>query len=183
MFSFQGGPLLGLFCLGIFIPFANPKGAFAGTISGISFTIWIFTGLNAYGIKYPKKPFYTFGCNNTLELFNNTALSFYNATAQPSYERLGLGQEQISCPCTSKFFFHPLKKRNRKLLFFELHVVWLMCRVNNSRDRLNCQPVNRYAFIFQTNSDSKRKQARLHHKIFFILFQAKLNGIQLIRRL
>ena len=60
-----GGPVLGLFLLGVFVPFANSKGAFAGTISGLTLTIWLFLGHVAYGIKYPKKLMYTFGCNAT----------------------------------------------------------------------------------------------------------------------
>lgn len=59
-----GGPVLGLFCLGIFVPFANPKGAIVGTLTSLSFLLWIFIGFNAYGIKYTKKPFYTYGCEN-----------------------------------------------------------------------------------------------------------------------
>ena len=41
----------------------------------MAFTIWIFVGFNVYGIKYPKKPFYTYGC----PVFNSTAP--YNTTS------------------------------------------------------------------------------------------------------
>jgi sodium-coupled monocarboxylate transporter 8/12 len=46
-----GGPLLGLFILAIFVPFANSKGAIIGTLSSMSFTIWIFLGSAINGIK------------------------------------------------------------------------------------------------------------------------------------
>jgi solute carrier family 5 (sodium-dependent multivitamin transporter), member 6 len=65
LFGVLGGPILGLFCLGVFIPFSNSKGAIVGTTCGLLFTIWIFTGSIAYGIKYPKKPL-TAWCNSTL---------------------------------------------------------------------------------------------------------------------
>ncbi|XP_071165366.1 sodium-coupled monocarboxylate transporter 1-like [Mytilus edulis] len=39
-----GGPLTGLFLLGCFCPWANAKGAFIGTISGIVLITWITTG-------------------------------------------------------------------------------------------------------------------------------------------
>jgi hypothetical protein len=58
--------------LGIFIPFANSKGALVGTITGLAFTVWIFVGFNVYGIKYPKKIMSIEGCNSTIENFNMT---------------------------------------------------------------------------------------------------------------
>lgn len=64
LFGVLGGPILGLFCLGVFIPFSNSKGAIVGTICGLLFTIWIFTGSIVYGVKYPKKPL-TAWCNST----------------------------------------------------------------------------------------------------------------------
>ena len=68
-----GGPLLGVFLLGIFVPFSNAKGAFVGLISGLAVTVWIFVGFNVYGIKYMKKPLYTYGCvNKTTAILNQT---------------------------------------------------------------------------------------------------------------
>ena len=72
LFGVIGGPVLGLFILGIFVPFANSKGAIAGTLSSILFTIWIFVGSTVYEIKYPKKPLTIEGCNNTIAGFNMT---------------------------------------------------------------------------------------------------------------
>jgi hypothetical protein len=48
--------------LGIFVPFANSKGALAGTFASLSFSIWLFVGFNVYDIKYPKKELFTYGC-------------------------------------------------------------------------------------------------------------------------
>ncbi|KAI1290201.1 Sodium-coupled monocarboxylate transporter 2 [Halotydeus destructor] len=39
------GPLLAMFCLGIFVPFVNAKGAFLGLLTGISCCLFISTGL------------------------------------------------------------------------------------------------------------------------------------------
>ncbi|KAL3847668.1 hypothetical protein ACJMK2_018568 [Sinanodonta woodiana] len=39
-----GGPLTGMFLLGAFFPFANAKGAIAGSLSGVMFTFWIAMG-------------------------------------------------------------------------------------------------------------------------------------------
>lgn len=88
LFGVLGGPLLGLFCLGIFIPFANPKGAIIGTLTGLSFTIWIFSGQVAYGIKYPKKPMYTFGCNATnITIIPDCSATFLPVSTKPTPER------------------------------------------------------------------------------------------------
>ena len=36
-------------------------------------TFWIFIGYNVYGIKNPRKPLYTYGCNNkTVTSLNQT---------------------------------------------------------------------------------------------------------------
>jgi hypothetical protein len=64
-FRIIGGPILGLYCLGMFLPFCNPKGAIAGVLTSLTFMIWLFVGNNVVGIKYPKKEFFTYGCNST----------------------------------------------------------------------------------------------------------------------
>ncbi|XP_043823642.1 sodium-coupled monocarboxylate transporter 1-like [Dromiciops gliroides] len=48
IFGMIGGPLLGLFTLGILNPFANSLGSFIGLISGFSFSMWIGVGAHFY---------------------------------------------------------------------------------------------------------------------------------------
>ncbi|XP_076801199.1 sodium-coupled monocarboxylate transporter 1-like [Clavelina lepadiformis] len=43
-----GGPLLGLYTLGILFPFANSWGAFVGTNAGLAAAIWVFIGSRNY---------------------------------------------------------------------------------------------------------------------------------------
>ncbi|CAB3362349.1 Hypothetical predicted protein [Cloeon dipterum] len=65
-----GGPILGLFSLGLLVPWVNWKGAFTGTITGLVFVAWMGFGAQAEAamghISIPKKPLYTFGCNCTI---------------------------------------------------------------------------------------------------------------------
>jgi sodium-dependent multivitamin transporter 6 len=63
LFGVIGGPILGLFCLGFFAPFANSKGAIAGTLTSLAITLWLFIGANVSQIKYEKKPFFSYGCD------------------------------------------------------------------------------------------------------------------------
>ncbi|XP_006880657.1 PREDICTED: sodium-dependent multivitamin transporter [Elephantulus edwardii] len=44
IFGMIGGPLLGLFCLGMFFPCANPLGAIVGLLTGLVMAFWIGIG-------------------------------------------------------------------------------------------------------------------------------------------
>ncbi|CAG0884607.1 unnamed protein product [Darwinula stevensoni] len=67
IFGMIGGPLLGMFTLGMFFPWANSKGALAGTLMGLAFTFWIGLGANisrSQGLMtVPKKPLSTEHCD------------------------------------------------------------------------------------------------------------------------
>ncbi|KAM9845822.1 sodium-coupled monocarboxylate transporter 1 [Aulostomus maculatus] len=69
IFGIIGGPLLGLFTLGIICPFANSKGALAGLVSGLVVSLWVGIGAQIY----PPPPemsrplsLSTGGCNSTM---------------------------------------------------------------------------------------------------------------------
>jgi len=54
IFGICGGPLLGIFLLGMFVRRANAKGAYAGVFTGAALTSWVFLGSVFYPPnKYP----------------------------------------------------------------------------------------------------------------------------------
>ncbi|XP_028602776.2 sodium-coupled monocarboxylate transporter 1-like [Podarcis muralis] len=52
LFGIVGGPLLGIFSLGILMPFANSKGAFSGLLCGFIIVLWIAFGSR----RHPAPP-------------------------------------------------------------------------------------------------------------------------------
>ncbi|XP_077790998.1 sodium-coupled monocarboxylate transporter 1-like isoform X2 [Podarcis muralis] len=71
IFGILGGPLLGIFSLGMLLPFANPTGAFSGLMCGFIITLWVGFG----AIKYPPSR------DKTLPLHLSTAgCRKYNVT-------------------------------------------------------------------------------------------------------
>nr|XP_004650273.1 sodium-coupled monocarboxylate transporter 1 [Jaculus jaculus] len=74
IFGMVGGPLMGLFSLGILVPFANSKGALVGLLAGFVISLWVGIGAQLYP-PLPERtmplPLETYGCNST---YNGTNL-------------------------------------------------------------------------------------------------------------
>ncbi|XP_060579186.1 sodium-coupled monocarboxylate transporter 1-like isoform X1 [Ruditapes philippinarum] len=77
LFGMIGGPLLGLFTLGMIFPWANTAGAYAGLIIGLIFMFWI--GIGAYVTQVsktiPKSPVSVIGCNWNLTTTASTTIN------------------------------------------------------------------------------------------------------------
>ncbi|XP_038612489.1 sodium-coupled monocarboxylate transporter 1-like [Tachyglossus aculeatus] len=68
IFGIIGGPLLGLFSLGILFPFANPIGAFGGLLGGFLMSLWVGIGSQLYPPppwRTLPLPLSTAGCNQS----------------------------------------------------------------------------------------------------------------------
>ncbi|NXD80184.1 SC5A8 protein, partial [Halcyon senegalensis] len=76
IFGMVGGPLLGLFALGILCSFANGIGAFVGLVSGFAISLWVGIGSQIYPpLPERTKPLYLSiaGCNITSGNLTSTA--------------------------------------------------------------------------------------------------------------
>ncbi|XP_050725454.1 sodium-coupled monocarboxylate transporter 1-like [Eriocheir sinensis] len=101
IFGMVGGPLLGMFTLGMFFPWANSKGAFVGGVVSLVFMFWIGVGhqvAKAYGqIVQEAMPTSVEGC---LANFTTIATTIANTTvtAAPEVEPVGeaLGLYKLS---------------------------------------------------------------------------------------
>ncbi|XP_042902836.1 sodium-coupled monocarboxylate transporter 2 isoform X2 [Parasteatoda tepidariorum] len=85
VFGVIGGPILGVFMLGMFFPWANIKGAMTGLLTGLIAVLWIAVG--AFLNKPPKNfaPFSVEGCT---ELYYNATGNMWNETITTTVQQL-----------------------------------------------------------------------------------------------
>ncbi|KAM4528824.1 solute carrier family 5 member 6a isoform 1-T3 [Fundulus diaphanus] len=69
IFGMVGGPLLGLFCLGIFFPWANSIGAVVGLAAGLAMAFWV--GIGSFLMRMPRPTAEPHLNTTTLPLFDN----------------------------------------------------------------------------------------------------------------
>ncbi|XP_033096745.1 sodium-coupled monocarboxylate transporter 1-like [Anneissia japonica] len=84
IFGMIGGPLLGLFMLGMFFPWTNSIGAVCGLFSGLGFSFWVGIGAQFYPPEAQwlnKKDLSTELCNDSF-----TTLSPFATTMMPTTE-------------------------------------------------------------------------------------------------
>ncbi|XP_049740126.1 sodium-coupled monocarboxylate transporter 1 [Elephas maximus indicus] len=96
IFGMVGGPLLGLFSLGILVPFANSTGALVGLMAGFAISLWVGIGAQLYPpLSERTMPLRleTYGCNSTSNVtdslaatempFSTSAFQVYNVARTP----------------------------------------------------------------------------------------------------
>ncbi|XP_075408830.1 sodium-coupled monocarboxylate transporter 1 [Tenrec ecaudatus] len=88
IFGMVGGPLLGLFSLGILVPVANSIGALVGLMAGFAISLWVGIGAQLYP-PLPERTLplslETYGCNithNATELLTTTEMPFSTSAFQ-----------------------------------------------------------------------------------------------------
>ncbi|WAQ95566.1 SC5A6-like protein [Mya arenaria] len=81
LFGMLGAPMLGLFTLGMIYPWANYKGAYAGTLTSLVVMLWIGGGAYITKPSSWRPPISTEGCN--WNLTQDGRLSPWNTTATP----------------------------------------------------------------------------------------------------
>lgn len=77
LFGAIGGPLLGIFTLGLFVPFANSIGAICGILTGLFVSFWITVGAQMF--KPPSTQF----CQSTTRCSDFTKDIHFNLSAVP----------------------------------------------------------------------------------------------------
>ncbi|KAK2148113.1 hypothetical protein LSH36_515g02003 [Paralvinella palmiformis] len=82
LFGMIGGPVLGVFTLGILYPWANHVGAFIGTFASLVITLWIGLGGQIYKPTAHHPPISISGCplKNISETMSYTTIELMNST-------------------------------------------------------------------------------------------------------
>ncbi|XP_067885296.1 sodium-dependent multivitamin transporter-like isoform X2 [Heterodontus francisci] len=90
IFGMVGGPLLGIFCLGMFFPMANSTGAVSGLVGGLVMAFWI--GIGSFISKPAVRPFVnaTTFQNVSTTLATTTMATVNLTTMEPSAGPTGL---------------------------------------------------------------------------------------------
>ncbi|XP_041484312.1 sodium-coupled monocarboxylate transporter 1-like isoform X2 [Lytechinus variegatus] len=83
IFGMIGGPMLGLYSLGMFFPWTNSYGAIGGTLCGLVWSLWVGIGAQLYPPEVYKPPLYTDGCYNESIL---TTMTMGPTTMMPTEE-------------------------------------------------------------------------------------------------
>ncbi|NXW03495.1 SC5A8 protein, partial [Fregetta grallaria] len=99
IFGMVGGPLLGLFALGILCSFANGIGAFVGLVSGFVISLWVGIGSQIYPpLPERTKPLYlsTAGCNISSGNLTSTENPLTTVFNTPTAERPALADNWYS---------------------------------------------------------------------------------------
>lgn len=84
IFGMVGGPLLGLFCLGMFFPWANSIGAVVGLIAGLVMAFWI--GIGSFVMRISGTNIAPTVNATAAPLFDNVTMAMttmFNPTAKP----------------------------------------------------------------------------------------------------
>ncbi|OWK59284.1 Sodium-coupled monocarboxylate transporter 1 [Lonchura striata] len=117
IFGMVGGPLLGLFALGILCSFANGIGAFVGLVSGFIISLWVGIGSQIYPpLPERTKPLYlsTAGCNISSGNLTSTEIPLTTVFSTPGAERY-----MSSSSAVTKHVFS--LKKHKKLTLFLLY--------------------------------------------------------------
>ncbi|XP_013789203.1 sodium-coupled monocarboxylate transporter 2-like isoform X2 [Limulus polyphemus] len=80
-----GGPLLGVFTLGMFFPWTNNKGAGGGLLTGLSISFWVGFGAFIQKPLIPRAPVSVDGCLGNHTLPTTVAPEIHNAEVFPLY--------------------------------------------------------------------------------------------------
>ncbi|EMP37919.1 Sodium-dependent multivitamin transporter [Chelonia mydas] len=95
IFGMVGGPLLGLFCLGMFFPCANPTGALAGLAAGLAMAFWIGIGSLVSNLQAaPSVPALSNSTDFPQATSLTTAITTALLTSTPAPKRPGLKAQQ-----------------------------------------------------------------------------------------
>ncbi|XP_028295962.1 solute carrier family 5 member 6a [Gouania willdenowi] len=88
IFGMVGGPLLGLFCLGMFFPWANPTGAVVGLVAGLAMAFWV--GIGSFVMRMSSGTLVPPVNTTTLPLLENMTTAFMSSSTADTSRPTGV---------------------------------------------------------------------------------------------
>ncbi|KAL9971857.1 hypothetical protein ACROYT_G018069 [Oculina patagonica] len=172
MFGTTGGPMLGLFSLGILTTRANTKGVWIGVVAGFWTVTWISIGALVHPPNYPTQPMSISGCPSNVTNYNMSSIEPAESVPPHSvyalsffwYGLLGFLITYIIGYLASFIFTKHEAERIDPALLFDYSNLCSWFRKSSNRTSLNGVNSTEESTPFITDQDSNIQDTRILDK-------------------
>ncbi|RWS28446.1 Sodium-coupled monocarboxylate transporter 2-like protein [Leptotrombidium deliense] len=171
VFGILASPILGLFILGIFVPFANKTGAFYGAIFGMVVSLWVGVCAVTYKPYVPRQPVSVEACIDLYQNATGIVYDLHNFTQSQNPSQLLIRNENIPSIYRISYLYFPVIGIVGTIVCGSLIsiAIILLCK-------LRCyfpEKVNNYFAQFENNEINPKLLSPIANKLFSAIFKKK----------